>query len=326
MATDITNGSDTRSIACVGLEADTENALHSIVNVLAGRSRCAWRFAPPAQAQVLVVGHLGGRPRVPVPVSPATIVVAVTDGDDRRPSTRFHLTHPFRVMPVLTLLDELFDALAPLQGPVRAESRTVTPPPPAPNLVAALRALAKQTHAPGRFLVSHSRERERLWITHDGGMYACDDAVRARLRAGEARFAAPVFANDAPPSTLTWRPASELRWFDAMHAGTAPVASGTARYSLSAWPDFGVLGAARWQLQAVAAMTRGPVALSDLVRRSGQTLATIASFLAACEAVDLLVVSAPTSAVVAQARRETPGFMASLLVGLRARLGFERAR
>src|SRR5262249_10498766 len=104
-------------VAVVDVEADAAQAFRSMLEVLRGRTRCRWQLVESVDEANVVLTD--GR-RAPPPGRHH--VVAIVESCDVRPRTPYVLTHPFRVMQVLSILDEIAEDVQSRIGPtVEAE-------------------------------------------------------------------------------------------------------------------------------------------------------------------------------------------------------------
>lgn len=309
-----------RRIAVVDVEADAARAFRSMLEVLSGRTRCRWQIVDSiGDANVVVTS--GHRP-LPRPHDDATPVVAIVHSCDVRPRTPYVLTHPFRVMQVLSILDEIADESANL-------SDTASPAQTgrAPGIWEFAESVRSLSAAPAATAAhrAYTRDGRDVYVSGDLQTYACDAAVADAIRSGAttltalSRTAARRVA-DAPAA----RPAAELLWHNAWHAATglAPWLDGAATFRIRRWPDFGLIPARRAQLQIVAALARRDCTRADLARIVPSARADIERALNALSLCGLLAHSGrglpPQRAPSAP---EPPGFLRGLIDGLRDRLG-----
>ncbi len=287
----------TLQICDVGLAADASHALHSMLKVIDGRAKASWQSGSIERADVLIA-HGNCDPRIlsawAASGKPTVLVI-----DDRCswPPAQFVLRHPFRVMQLLAMLDDVAEHLRAPQAPVAVEQ----------SHWAAAESL--------RRLMSNAGERgwqmaqdadARVWIG-DGQAHALPTTLQ-RLRCGRIALGAFGPTDETPPDGAQRLPVCDVAWFVGLHGATglAPWLVGDASYRLRRWPDFGRLGVHPdlIELSAIAAARAGTPAA--LAQRSGLATVDVHRFLAAASLAGLLATAARVEAVPAVAVAPAP--------------------
>lgn len=305
-------------ICDIGLSADASGALNSMLKVLAGRTTVSWECSDIEHADVLVA-HTNG--------DPATLaqwgatgkpVVLVIDDRCTWPPSQFVLRHPFRVMQLLSMLN---DVAAVVSAPrKRTKSTSVS------SEWAAAESL--------RHLMANGTERgwyatsgdvaTRVWVG-EGHAFAMPATI-ARLRAGISDLGVFSSTQDWPPDNAQRFALCDLAWFIGMSgpAIVPPWFSTNGAYRLRRWPDFGRLGAVPDVIQLCAISAANPCTPATLAQASAHGPQGAYRFLAAASLAGLLVESkslVPVAAPAAAPAGEERGWM-RLVGGLCRHLGF----
>lgn len=311
----------TRRFAMIDLGEDARRAFGSMVEILNGRTRTEWEAVDAIEAaDVVVAGFSAGRSTLPDLYRENTPVLAIVESGDLRPHTPYVLTHPFRVMQVLSVLDELADI-----EPRRSLRVAALPAATAASweFAASLRALA---HAPvaAQWLVTRADDGAEVMVSGNLRSFACDSATLARIRGGRIALSALEPATtQLVPARQNRRAIDELLWYTGCNAGAglAPWLDALASFRLRRWPDFGFLRPTRAQLQIVAALAARAQTRSELARAVEAPKSDVDRILNALSLCDLL---APTSAPALQRNRGVAnlaaGFVRSLIGSLRKTL------
>lgn len=316
-----------RKVACIGMSADAANALRSMLNVLDGRTRHHWRLTEPECADVYFVGpgahapdfHHDGieRPQV-----------MVHEGEGSRSIARFTIGHPFRVMPLLSLLEDLDDFFVAGHGQPAWQADHGGSGKITGTFIDSLRNLREHGSASDWWVAPLGHDL--LWVSGDGSSYRASASAIARLRAGGAEIDPLKPADQVPDTKLVQRPALELAWIvahDQNDASVDAILGARHTFKLRHWPDFGSLGFSTWQLRAAAMLARTAVDLGRLQQFTGEPLLPIKRFLCACEISGLMEHEQPWAQ--AQALSVTPpnparsGLMSRLIAAVRGKLGLE---
>lgn len=268
-------------ICDTGLTADTARAFHSMLNIVAGRSVVRWQSSSFDQADVLLA-HADSDP---VALShwnasgkPLVLVV-----DDRQswPPSQFVLRHPFRVMQLLSLLDDVAHSL---QRPLPVDA-------------AGSGTLGWAVAESLRRIVGNAGDRSwhmargdgaAVWI-YDGQAHA-SPAVVAALRAGKLRLRPFEATSERPgPDSVSFA-SSDIAWCVGLQAttGLAPWLSADTAYRLRRWPDFGRLEAQPELIELSAALASRTMTPQQLAQRSGHPIELVNRFLAAVSLAGLL--------------------------------------
>ncbi|HEU4665420.1 MAG TPA: hypothetical protein VFS55_15425 [Dokdonella sp.] len=303
----------TLKICDLGLAPDTSHAFHSMLQIVAGRSKARWQLAGVAEADVLFASPAGRDDVLAAWGRSGKPVVLVTDDRSGWSPATFVLRHPFRVMQLLAVLDDVADLLADARprepgsasGWAGAQS---------------LRALVPQANALG-WHVARTTLGEEIWLGR--GQVLADAATIARLRGNAFELTAFHPAGSAPPATGIALAVSDFAWQVGMATpGTlAPWLDPATAYRLRRWPDFGRLGVSTGLLELCAASTVRawtPAALADA---SGQSAANAHRFLAAASLAGLLAANGHEPAHAPIARGRLQGGWDRFLGGLRRHLG-----
>lgn len=258
----------TRNLALVGVGEDAAHAFCSMLDVLQGRTRCQWQVVQDiSQAGVIVTQFHAGQSEalsgLQVDNRP---ILAVIRQSDLRPPTPYVLTHPFRVMQVMTVLDEIAEHAAAREPATRAARRTLA--------VASNWAFAnswRELQEPVSASIWHQTTTDSgalIVISKTLHSYACAPEVIEQIRSG-ALVPGPVVAVDAYKleSRFVRRPLCELLWYNALHADNklAPWLAPNANFSIRRWPDFGTLPHTRLTLQLAAALSAKATSRRELV-------------------------------------------------------------
>lgn len=309
-----------RRIAVVGLSDDAAHAFHSMLKIVEGKATAGWSLASPDQADVLMAGTHATDPVVESWARTDKPLIAVHEGSTTvRRMTPFSLSHPFRVMQLLSLLDDVERSLEDRSGEApRGSAATQTW-----AFAESLRRMTRHT-ATGALHIAHCAL---------GRVYVRDDMSTCHMAAGLLpllqREHLPLAAlepySGALPEGLVSRPVFELAWYSGIHGPgeLAPWLDAAATYRLRRWPDFGAVRGTREQLALAAQLTRAPAQRGALVQRTGQSLAAIDRFLNACSMAGILSASQEASHAAAAPRPHTApaSRLGGFIRGLRLRLG-----
>ena len=310
-----------RRIAVLGLGDDATHAFQSMLKVLDGRSSAAWELSTPERAEVLMAGTQSNEPAIERWARTDKPMIAVYEGGTARPLGAHTLCHPFRVMQLLGVLDDVERTLA------------TTTPLPAANAPAAverlhagwafaesLRRLARTT-ATGRLYAAAGV----LFVQDDlSGYFASTDLMR-QLAHRYVELPPLEPAHGPQPGSHERRPVLELAWFCGLNgpAGLAPWLDRGARHRLRRWPDFGLVRGTREQLALSATLSRDAYTVERLAQATQQPHAQVERFLNACSMAGILASTTeapPAEPALAMPVASTSRF-GNLIRGLRRRLG-----
>lgn len=303
------------TIADVG--SDAAHAFRSMLDVLVGRMSCAWELVDSIHdADVVVTGDPGRL--VPPPALNGKRIVAISESVDvrLRQYTPYVLTHPFRVMQVLAILDEVAEDLK------RPELHIVRGPEIGCwDFAESVRALAGGI-ASLTWHRAHTTEGGEVLVTGNLQGFACEGGVYEQVRSGSTRLSRlSVATMQGIAARYVRRPFAELLWHNAWHASTtlAPWLDSGACFRIREWPDFGVIAPTRQQLQLVAAMAHRAFSRAQLTRLAEAETSEVDRLLNALSLCDLLGVEKNLAAP-GRAAAPLPGFLRVALGSLRRSL------
>ncbi|MGJ3255613.1 MAG: hypothetical protein ACFE0K_04745 [Alcanivorax sp.] len=98
-----------RKISVSGLTHDSASAFVSMMGIINGRCSVIWENADPGQADVLLVTAKEGR-RATTSQSDKPCILVYPSSQDR-PDAPFTLSHPFRAMNMIRVLEDVARAL-----------------------------------------------------------------------------------------------------------------------------------------------------------------------------------------------------------------------
>lgn len=311
----------TRRIAVVGLAEDANQAFRSMLRILDGRGGLSWALTAPDDADVLIAGthaEEAASQRWALTDKP---VIAVYEGGAARPLTPYTLHHPFRVMQLLGVLDEVDQALGGASVEVTRPRGVVDP---SLSFAESLRLLARGS-AHGN-LHRAANGRDIVFVRDDlSAYYAAADTVQ-RLTQQPMELPALAPSGEPVPPHFICRPVFELAWFTGLHGGDAlaPWVEREALHRLRRWPDFGLVRGARAQLALAALLTHASHTRNRLIEVSRQPAAQVDRFLNASALAGVLASSgeaAPPAAAGPTLIAASAARLGVLIRGLRARLG-----
>jgi len=303
----------TLKICDVGLQPDTSHAFHSMLTIVAGRSKAAWQLAGVEHADVLFASSEGDGSAFAAWGATGKPVVLVIDDRSSWPPAPFVLRHPFRVMQLLSVLDDVADLLAASPGRERGD-------PSRWSAAESLRALMPQS-GNAAWHVTRTPLGEEVWLGH--GLVRAAARTIARLRAGELEVAAFHPTGTSPPADAPAIAACDFAWYVGLSgpARLAPWLFADVAYRLRRWPDFGRLGVNTGMLELCAMSTVRAWTPAALVEASGQLAADVHRFLAAASLAGLLVANGSEQAPALLARGRVQSGWDRFLGGLRRHLG-----
>lgn len=300
-------------ICDLGLAADTSHAFHSMLQIVAGRSKARWRLAGVAEADVLFASSAGSDEALAAWSGSGKPVVLVTDDRGSWPPATFVLRHPFRVMQLLSVLDDVADLLAASPPRERGNSSLWAG-------AESLRALMPQAGTLG-WHVARTSLGDEIWLGRGRVLVGAD--LVARLRHGDFELAAFHPAGTAPPPTSVALAVCDFAWQVGLASAVnlAPWLDPAAAYRLRRWPDVGRLGASTGLLELCAMSTVRAWTPSAMAQASGQSMADVHRFLAAASLAGLLATNAGEPTQAAPTRGRLQGGWDRFLGGLRRHLG-----
>lgn len=300
-------------ICDVGLAPDTSHAFHSMLKVVSGRSKAEWSLAKAADADVMIAASDGDPALFSAWGASGKPVVLVIDDRGSWPPAPFVLRHPFRVMQLLSILDDVAEQYHPTSSIATVDREAW----------AAAESLRQcMSHAGGAdWYCARGVGHGIVWVGR-GSAYA-DIATQAALREhgiGRGTFAP---ANAPSPEARPF-PLCDLAWFVGLHCGDglSPWLAADGGYRLRRWPDFGRVGVTTGLLELCAYATTRAWTPAMLALATGQPLVDVHRFLNAASLAGLLVVTHAGNAEAPASRNsDIPGGWRRLLGGLRRRLG-----
>lgn len=312
----------TRKIAVVGLPDDASHAFRSMIRIVDGRGGVSWLLTAPEEADVLLSGAHAGEEVMQRWASTTKPLIAVYEGAAARPMTLYTLHHPFRVMQLLGVLDDVDLALA---GSAHGESKPV----PAIGeacwgFAESLRLLSRGSAGGQYYAAGHGSER--VFVRDDLAAYHAGPETVRRLGRAALDLPALALSGATPPPHFECRPVFELAWFTALHGPEtpAPWLDRNASHRLRRWPDFGRLRGTRDQLALAALLTHGSYSRARLIEVSRQPAGHVDRFLNACALSGVLhSTSEQVAANDSQGNfvSHSAARLGGLIRGLRSRLG-----
>jgi len=312
-----------RRLAITDVGEAAAHALRSIFDVLNGRTACRWELVgDPADADVVATSDFDtNSSRTHDARVRGKRVIAIVESTDARArvQTPYILMHPFRVMQVLSVLDEIADDLK--HPELRIASNDGPNPWAFAESVRALSALS----APATWYRAQDRNGAEIIVTGNLHGCACEPQLFEQIRSGTTTLGAlaPALVHSVPARYVR-PPMTELLWHNAITASAAlaPWLSARGSFRLVRWPDFGSIPSTRAQLQMVAALSRRACTPPELARATGASEPEIHRLLNALSLCGLLSVSEYTLADRSEAAAGTSvgGVIHALIGGLRRSL------
>lgn len=311
------------NISTDDLPEDVSRVFLSMLKVVQGRSVAHWTNSGVDDADVLVAYSGGNAALIERWGRSGKPMVMVVDERNTWSATPFKLHHPFRVMQLLNVLNEVARSTG-----TRASPNPAFPPrDDAGPWSAALsfhRSMAGASEH-SRYQ-AHAQSGEAFWIGY-GRAHALPETL-SRMRAGNLRWTRFEPTNQAPPGSAISFPLSDAGWYLGMAApaGPAPWLSPHAMYRLSRWPDLARLGGSG-AMTMCALLTRRACTVEKLAHDAGRSLDEAGRLLNAASLAGLLVATpqltmAPTERTHAPGMAQKHGWM-RLVNGLRKHLGID---
>jgi hypothetical protein len=302
-------------ICDVGLHPDTSHAFHSMLKVVAGRSKADWSIGGVADADVMIASSGGDPASFAAWGASGKPFVLVVDDRGSWPPTPFVLRHPFRVMQLLSILDDVAEQFHGRSTSTPADSV-------AWSAAEALR-LCMSRMGVGEWQVARGDLGEEVWL--GGGSAHADPATLARLRELDLRLGAFRPVRNGPGAAAIAFPLCDLAWFVGVHgaAQLAPWLDRNATYRLRRWPDLGRLGVTTGLLELCAYATSRAWTPAALAHATGQSPDAVHRFLNAASLAGLLATTHAGQGDAPQPHAGTgrPSGWRRLIGGLRRRLG-----
>jgi hypothetical protein len=308
-----------RRLALTDVSGDAAHAFRSMLEVLNGRTSCTWQLVESIEhAEVVVTGNTGRFASPPMQLHGKRVVAVIESADVRvRPNTPYVLTHPFRVMQVLSVLDEIADDYK------RPELRIVHNASASHwDFAESVRAL-RAAISTGPWYRTHTAEGAEIVVSGNLHNFACEPAVFEQIRVGATTLSSLAPASvQSVPSRYVRRPLLELLWHSAYHSGSAlsPWLDAHGSFQLRRWPDFGTISSTRQHLQLVAMLAKRSRSRAQLAQAADAPIGEVDRLLNALSLCDLLVSEHFVQPARAPATSALPGFIRSLLGSLRRTL------
>lgn len=297
-------------ICNTGLSVDTAHAFHSMLGIVSGRASASWEASDIDHADVLLA-HADSDPaallRWNTSGKPMVLVI-----DDRGswPPTPFVLRHPFRVMQLLSILDDVAASIL-RKTPVTREGHTGW------AVAESLRRITGNAGDRG-WHVAQAGRGVSVWLG-DQQAYAAPE-VLGLIRAGKLLLEPFEATSQRPPADTVPFAASDVAWCAGMQspAELAPWLTPDMAYRLRRWPDFGRLDAQPGMIELSALLAAQAHTPYELARCSGHDQHRVHRFLVATSLAGQLQVASAAKATAGSARpRLWTRFVADLCRHLR---------
>lgn len=313
----------TQRLGFVGLGDDTVSACLSMLKIIDGRSSVHWHQSVPGDADVLMVAFDQQEQTRQMNLSDKPCIVVYPNTRDR-PASTFTLPHPFRVMQLLDVLDEVVRTLT-TDGDHDQPSTTSQPTKPGTvaDFCASLhRVITTKAEQRSELYCSNSEEGQLLVKPASHRFYARPALLHA-LNAGAVTLSPLTPYAQPVPEGMAARPLFELAWLTGANHNNAllPWLDTDSHFQLSRWPSAAALNKSRPLLSLCALMTRRALGLAQLQALSKCNESTLYHFLNACEISGLLVSERRTTAAQQTAVPVESQRFGGLIRGLRTRLG-----
>lgn len=314
----------------VGLGDDTASACLSMLKIMDGRSGISWSLSDPDSADVLMVANEStdetrrwdhsSKPRI-----------IVYHHNEQKPSSSFVLQHPFRVMQLLSVLEDVSTLLGAVRAePVSPTEKTSSGATPSSN-VADVGEFWNSLHdllygevpASAHWYVAQSDEGE-LWLDARSRRFMADPALLKRMmhhniRPGVLRACNAPATEGAVACSLF-----AMSWLVTPHlpAGLSSWISSDSAFQLLRWPSFGSLAKSRSDLTLCALLTKKALSREQVLALSQAAGDDVDRFINACAMSGLMRYDKADLQAVPDATDEAWGSrFGGLIKGLRSRLG-----
>ncbi len=311
----------TINISTNDLPPELSRVFHSMLKVVEGRSIASWSDSALDRADVMVAHASGNAELIERWGRSGKPMVMVVDDRHSWAPTPFTLHHPFRVMQLLTLLDDVARSIDPKAS--RAPAPKAVTGDPSWKAAAAFHDAMASASEKSRYRMQ-ARCGTTLWIS-SGRAHVLPEAMAA-LRSANLEWHDFVPTEEPPPSGAASMPISDAGWHIglSMRAGLAPWLNASAAYRLRRWPDLGRLGRTTGMMAMTAVLASRACTSAQLAQEADQPSAAAVRLLNAASLAGLLAVESaavaapPVSATPAPAARR--GWM-KLVGDLRRHLG-----
>jgi len=313
----------------IGLGEDTASACLSMLRIVDGRSGTSWSHSSPEQADVLMTSYEVFQQGLDDKKSDKPCIV-VYPSNQQKPSTRFSLQHPFRVMQLLSVLEEVAATLQPSQRSNQASTSTLTSLASANDGEQTVSPFWQSLHQAikgplksSEILVSETPHGP-LYFKPAAQRFYANKVLLKKLTASSLELTQLVPWRGALPDGLTTCPLFSLCWLVSRDSANrlASWISEHGTFQLKRWPNFGSLEKNRIYLSLSALMMKQPLTRQQLQQAAQCTEENIDRFINACEMSGLLVFQEAANASVNVAvSNQSKGRFGGLIKGLRSRLG-----
>lgn len=311
----------TQHLGFVGLEEDTVSACLSMLKIIDGRSSVNWSQSAPAQADVLMISSQHGQK-----TSSQKPCIVIYPSGEEKPKSTFTLPHPFRVMQLLDVLDDVLRSLDGAPGMLKTESDVSSKrqgaSPTANDFCASLHGVISGKGS-SELYSSQSPEGVLLVKPASHRFYARPALLHA-LSAGPVSFSPLIPSSEPVSEGMVPRPLFELAWLTGASHSSAllPWLDEGTRFQLSRWPSAAALNKSRQLLSLCALMTRRALTISELKNLSQCEDRVLFHFINACEISGLLISQTRVSPAVHAIPTDPDNHrIGGLIKGLRTRLG-----
>ncbi|MEQ3680818.1 hypothetical protein [Alcanivorax sp.] len=313
----------------VGLGHDTASACLSMLKIMEGRSAVSWCLSEPDSADVLMIS-CDQTPETQRWDDSKKPRIVVYHCNQRKPISRFTLQHPFRVMQLLSVLDEVGSILpsecASVSQPAAPVSPTVShgaETEVSPFWSSLHEAVNGNGPDPAGLLVALSAQGPLYFKPASQRFYA-SKALFRQLAASSVALGPLKITTDVLPEDAVACPLFSLCWMVSRYDATqlAPWMSAEGVFHLKRWPSFGTLEKSRTHLSLCALMTKRPLTREQLQQISQCSEEELDRFINACEMSGLMVFEEAAQAPLAvENTEEGKKRFGGLIKGLRSRLG-----
>ncbi|MQX53671.1 hypothetical protein [Alcanivorax sediminis] len=319
---------ENRKLAFVGLEADTTSACLSMLKIMNGRSSVEWMQAEPDEADVLMLANDDSDTSRQWQNSDKPCIV-IYHNNESKPSAAYTLSHPFRVMQLISVLEDVSRTLedaSPDESslkPISAQTQAATPHRPSGQTDFSESLYQAVTSKNAQELYQSDSPKGSLFVSPSAGAYFIQEPLFNEVRHKTAALTALKPAKDADLSAYIRRPITELAWMTAQLSSTLPAwLPKDGSYRLKRWPNVRSAKTDRAYLSMSALMTKQPCRREQLAAHAGCAQQQVDRFLSACAMSNLLVCEAASAAPSTRAATpDEPRRIGSFIQGLRHRLG-----
>ncbi|MBQ23871.1 MAG: hypothetical protein CL546_02920 [Alcanivorax sp.] len=299
-----------------------------MLKIMDGRSEVDWSHSDPDSADVLMIScdqtdetqrwERSDKPRI-----------VVYHGNQQKPASPFILQHPFRVMQLLSVLDEVADTLSSgAASPSHSPAQVTAPSTAVSNNVSPFwlslhEAVNGNVPDPAGLLVSSS-SHGALYFKPASQRFYASKALFRQLAAGSVELGPLKPTTEVVPEETVACPLFSLCWMVSRYGAThlAPWMNPEGAFHLKRWPSFGTLEKSRTHLSLCALMTKRPLTREQLQQVSHCSEEELDRFINACEMSDLMVFEEAVQVALPEAAAEEgKGRFGGLIKGLRSRLG-----